>query len=84
MAANQPPPPERHRDSTSPAGSVAGRARTAQLRARIAALEQALDQERKRRQAVIARYERLLDERARTANDDRSDRDAGLLDRLRR
>jgi len=84
MATNRPPPSNYPRDRPATAGGVADRARTAQLRARIVALESALERERERRQAVIARYERLLDERARTANDDENERDAGLLDRLRR
>jgi hypothetical protein len=85
MATNRPPPPERSTDRVGKTGGVAGRARTARLRTRIAALEAALERERKRRQAVIARYERLLDERSQRADDaDRDDGSDGLLDRLRR
>ncbi|WP_135821914.1 hypothetical protein [Halostella litorea] len=84
MATNRPPSSEHPRERAATAGGVADRARTAQLRARVAALETALERERERRQAVIARYERLLDERTRAAKNDGDDGDAGgLLDRLR-
>jgi hypothetical protein len=48
-----------------PPDSLARRARDLRLRARVAALEAELERERDRRQAVIRRYERLLEARTR-------------------
>jgi hypothetical protein len=57
--------PARPRSPVGPTESLARRARELRLRARVAALEEQLERERDRRQAVIRRYERLLAERAR-------------------
>jgi len=55
-------PRPRSAATAAPPDSLARRARVLRLRARVAALEDELARERDRRQAVIRRYERLLEE----------------------
>jgi len=62
--------PARPRSPVGPTESLARRTRELRLRARVAALEAQLERERDRRQAVIRRYERLLEERARDEDAD--------------
>ncbi|MEF8758136.1 MAG: hypothetical protein V5A33_07850, partial [Halobacteriales archaeon] len=52
--------------------------RIAVLRARVAALEDALEAERDRRRAIVNQYERILAERERTERTERPER--GTLD----
>jgi hypothetical protein len=50
-------------DSERPVPASTYELQIAVLRCRIAALERELEAERDRRQAIVTRYERLLDER---------------------
>jgi hypothetical protein len=78
--------PARPRSVAGSSESLARRARELRLRARVAALEDELERERDRRQAVITRYERLLEDRTREESDPDDERWDGdvfslLLDR---
>ena len=52
------------------------------MAARLAALERELERERSRREQVLQRYERLLNERDREIRTLRADRERGLLSLL--
>jgi DnaJ-domain-containing protein 1 len=83
MATNQSSP--RDGPSERPGDGIdhadAESARIAELQAEVDALETELERERRRRQTVIQRYERLLDEREPDRRDETA-ANGGLLDRL--
>ncbi|WP_323191195.1 hypothetical protein [Halostella sp. PRR32] len=91
MATNQSTPPEQSPPRSS--GDCAAvdhadgeSARIADLRAEINDLEAELERERRRRQSVIQRYERLLDERGCEADGEQEETGRAfgeLLSRLR-
>lgn len=92
MATNQSTPPEQRPRLPSGDDSVvdhadAESARIAELQAEIDDLEAELERERQERQAIIQRYEHLLDERACEADGERDRTNGrtfgGLLSRLR-
>ncbi|NHN46255.1 hypothetical protein G9464_01395 [Halostella sp. JP-L12] len=63
METDQPEPADRLPEYADAAEGVALRTQVAQLRAEVVRLEAALDRERRRRQTMINRYEKLLRER---------------------
>ena len=69
-------------DSSSTAPPLATRIERTQLRLQVAALECALETSERRRQLVIDRYERLLEEREGTSDEPSIDRSKSALDRL--
>ncbi|WP_049924249.1 hypothetical protein [Halopiger djelfimassiliensis] len=68
------------RDASRSTSTLPARIERRRLRARIAALEHALETSERRRQAILTQYERLLDERE---NDiEREETSGRIVDRL--
>ncbi|ADB59219.1 hypothetical protein Htur_0318 [Haloterrigena turkmenica DSM 5511] len=79
-----PTPPPIDSSDQRPSVPLAARIERTQLELRVAALEDALEASERRRQAVIDRYERLLEDRAATDGSSVSDgRLPALVERFR-